>query len=48
MFPLKLQQGGSGLLSSCEGELGVPLELWWETQGSSRVAAVDSELLLSF
>ena len=45
--PLELQQG-SGLLSSCEGKLGVLLKLWWETKGSSSVATGDSELLLSF
>ena len=45
--PLELQQG-SGLLSSCEGKLGVLLKLWWETKGSSSVATGDSELLSSF
>ena len=36
------------LLSNCSGELGVPLELWQDTQGFSRVAAGDSELLSSW
>lgn len=42
-----VETGDMGLHSICGWELRVPLELWFETWGSSRVAADDSELLLS-
>ena len=42
-----VETGEMGLHSICGWDLRVPLELWFETWGSSRVAADDSELLLS-
>ena len=43
-----VEAGKSGFIMSCSMELGVPLELWLETRGSSQVAMVNSELLSSF
>lgn len=35
----------SSLISSCSGELGVPLEIWQETQGFSQVQTGESGFL---
>ena len=39
--------GKSGILSSCEGPLEIPLELVWATRASSRVEAGNSVFFIS-